>query len=139
MKYLFDTDHISILQARTGAEFTSIVGHLKKVVQSDVCVSVVSFHEQVIGCHSFINRNRKQDEIIRGYSMLDQVLRSYSAISVLPYERFAASEFDRLRAGGVRIGTMDLRIAVNAIGEVVGKTTNEDILDAIFSQFCIGK
>jgi tRNA modification GTPase len=34
---------------------------------------------------------------------------------------------------------MDLRIAVNAIGEVVGKTTTEDLLDMIFSQFCIGK
>jgi len=34
---------------------------------------------------------------------------------------------------------MELRIATNAIGEVVGKTTTEDLLDAIFSQFCIGK
>jgi tRNA modification GTPase len=34
---------------------------------------------------------------------------------------------------------MDLRIAVNAIGEIVGKTTTEDLLDTIFSQFCIGK
>lgn len=34
---------------------------------------------------------------------------------------------------------LDLRIAVNAVGEIVGKTTTEDLLDAIFSQFCIGK
>jgi tRNA modification GTPase len=34
---------------------------------------------------------------------------------------------------------MDLRIAMNAIGEIVGKTTTEDLLDSIFSQFCIGK
>ena len=34
---------------------------------------------------------------------------------------------------------MDLRIAFNAVGEVVGKTTTEDLLDSIFSQFCIGK
>ncbi len=34
---------------------------------------------------------------------------------------------------------MDLRIAVNAIGEIVGRTTTEDLLDSIFSQFCIGK
>jgi tRNA modification GTPase len=33
----------------------------------------------------------------------------------------------------------DLRIAVNAVGEVVGQTATEDLLDAIFSQFCIGK
>jgi len=34
---------------------------------------------------------------------------------------------------------MDLRIAVNAVGEIVGKTSTEDLLDSIFSQFCIGK
>ncbi len=34
---------------------------------------------------------------------------------------------------------MDLRIAANAVGEVVGKTTTEDLLDSIFSQFCLGK
>lgn len=33
----------------------------------------------------------------------------------------------------------DLRVAVNAIGEVVGETTTEDLLDRIFSTFCLGK
>ena len=39
----------------------------------------------------------------------------------------------------LELAAMDLRIAVNAIGEIVGKTTTDDLLDAIFSQFCIGK
>src|SRR5688572_4155425 len=39
----------------------------------------------------------------------------------------------------LELSAMDLRIATNAIGEIVGKTTTEDILDSIFSQFCIGK
>ncbi len=34
---------------------------------------------------------------------------------------------------------LELHIAVNAVGEIVGKTTTEDLLDSIFSQFCIGK
>jgi tRNA modification GTPase len=33
----------------------------------------------------------------------------------------------------------DLRIAVNAIGEITGQTATEDLLDVIFKQFCIGK
>jgi tRNA modification GTPase len=45
-----------------------------------------------------------------------------------------------LRAGEpIDLAASDLRLAVNAIGEVVGKTTTEDILDSIFSQFCLGK
>jgi tRNA modification GTPase len=33
----------------------------------------------------------------------------------------------------------DLRLGLNAVGEVVGKTTTDDLLDRIFSQFCLGK
>lgn len=34
---------------------------------------------------------------------------------------------------------LDLRIAVNAVGEIVGHTATEDLLDVVFRQFCIGK
>ena len=47
---------------------------------------------------------------------------------------------EALRAGAtLELTALDLRIAVNAIGEIVGQTTTEDLLDMIFSQFCIGK
>jgi tRNA modification GTPase len=39
----------------------------------------------------------------------------------------------------LELAAMDLRIAVNAIGEIVGKTTTDDLLDSIFTQFCLGK
>ena len=39
----------------------------------------------------------------------------------------------------LELAALDLRIAVNAVGEIVGKTTTEDLLDSIFSQFCLGK
>ncbi len=42
-------------------------------------------------------------------------------------------------AWSLEIVAMELRIAVDAIGEVVGQTSTEDLLDRIFSQFCIGK
>lgn len=34
---------------------------------------------------------------------------------------------------------VDLRISLDGLGDIVGKTTTEDILDRIFSQFCVGK
>jgi tRNA modification GTPase len=39
----------------------------------------------------------------------------------------------------LEVVAMELHIATNAVGEIVGKTTTEDLLDSIFSQFCIGK
>jgi tRNA modification GTPase len=45
-----------------------------------------------------------------------------------------------LRANAsLELPAFELRVAVGAVGEVVGKTTTEDLLDLIFSQFCIGK
>jgi tRNA modification GTPase len=34
---------------------------------------------------------------------------------------------------------LDLRVALDAIGEITGKVVTEDILDKIFSEFCVGK
>jgi tRNA modification GTPase len=47
---------------------------------------------------------------------------------------------DTLRADAtLELIAFDLRVAANAVGEIVGKTTTEDLLDKIFSTFCIGK
>jgi tRNA modification GTPase len=35
--------------------------------------------------------------------------------------------------------TLDLSRALHSLGEIVGETTTEDVLNRIFSQFCIGK
>jgi len=55
--------------------------------------------------------------------------------------RLAARQAAEALAGEatLELVAMDLRIAANAVGEIVGKTTTEDLLDSIFSTFCIGK
>lgn len=35
--------------------------------------------------------------------------------------------------------SIDINLAYRALGEITGTTTNEEILDAIFSKFCLGK
>ena len=35
--------------------------------------------------------------------------------------------------------TLDLKSAINALEELMGSVCSEDLLDVVFSQFCIGK
>ena len=35
--------------------------------------------------------------------------------------------------------SIDIREALDALGELVGDVTNEDILNSIFEKFCVGK
>jgi tRNA modification GTPase len=53
----------------------------------------------------------------------------------------ALREADReIQSGSfTEIISQQIRMGVDALGEIVGKTTSEDILNRIFSQFCIGK
>ena len=40
---------------------------------------------------------------------------------------------------GLEFAAADLHSALDSVGEIVGLTTADDILDVIFSQFCVGK
>jgi tRNA modification GTPase len=44
-------------------------------------------------------------------------------------------------AGGVPTDLLagDLTTALNALGEIIGERVGDDLLDLIFSRFCIGK
>jgi tRNA modification GTPase len=43
------------------------------------------------------------------------------------------------QSSGEEFLAVDLRSCLNALGEIVGETTPDDLLGQIFSDFCIGK
>jgi tRNA modification GTPase len=72
--------------------------------------------------------------------MLEVMINSRHQEALARARAATARAIEALQAGQtLELVAMDLRIAVNAIGEIVGKTSTEDLLDTIFSQFCIGK
>ena len=81
----------------------------------DFSLSAVSFHEQTLGAHNFINRAQTNTDTIRGYNLLIEILQGFASAPVLPFDAEAISIFDELRSQKVRVSTMDLRIASIAL------------------------
>ena len=46
---------------------------------------------------------------------------------------------ENINFNDVSLAAEDVRAAINEISEITKKTDNEDILDIIFNEFCIGK
>lgn len=115
MKYLLDTDHISFLQRRSGSEFTRLIARMGQRSSADFALSIVSFHEQVLGAHNFINRAQTNADMIRGYALLLEILQGFATAPILLFDAGAIAVFEALRGQRVRISTMDLRIAAIAI------------------------
>jgi len=60
--------------------------------------------------------------------------------SLLKVEASLESFSDSVRSGiSPELLAIDLRDALDAMGQITGETTPDDILDLIFGQFCIGK
>ncbi len=89
---------------------------LKKCLFREATGCETSYSQGAVAINS-----RHRQGLVRCQSALEEAIRLLD--SAEPIELLAA----------------ELHIAVNAIGELLGKTTTDDLLNSIFSQFCIGK
>ena len=110
MRYLLDTDHISILQKQSGPEYTALMARIAQVRRADLAFCIVSFHEQVLGCNSYIAQAKLRPisfAVIRcsteSYPRLPPRWCCLSTLMLLPFSTVCAQR--------VRVATMDLRIA----------------------------
>ena len=115
MDALLDTDHFSILQQRREPECSNLEKRMQSFPSPLIKTSIVSFQEQARGWLAWIHRARKPAELLKGYYFLQELLRYYHMFEVLPFDAAALTEYDRLRALKIRIGTRDLRIAAIAL------------------------
>ena len=113
--YLFDTDHLGILQHRTSPECQHILQRMQGHNDEDFFVSIVSFHEQVLGWNAYIARAKDVSGAIRAYGRFQQILIDFATAQVLAFDQPATNQFDQIRAQRLRIGTMDMRIAAIAL------------------------
>jgi tRNA(fMet)-specific endonuclease VapC len=113
--FIIDSDHLAILQRRSGSEYLQLLGRLNRFDRTAFYLTIVSFHEQIGGWQQYIARARDSAGVVRGYRKLEILLTDFADAQVLPFSDSAAEIFDELRRQKIRVATMDLRIASIAI------------------------
>jgi len=113
--FLLDTDHLVIVQQATQPEFGRLAEKMAGYEGSDFFVSIVTFHEQILGWSTYLSRAKTQDSVVRAYDKFRRILVDFSTLQVLSFDGAAAEAFDSLRNRRVRVGTMDVRIAATAL------------------------
>lgn len=111
MRYLLDTDHLSIIQQETGQDYVNLSNRMAQHPLSDFTVSIVTLHEQLLGSHTYINRARNSDEVVKGYEMMARIRKDFTILPIVPFDRAAATVFDSLPSQRIQLATMDMRIA----------------------------
>ena len=94
MKYLFDTDHLSILQRQTGKDYDNLLTRMTRYPLSDFAVSTVTFHEQMLGCHAYINRARNTNDVVKGYEMMVRLVSDFKVLPLVSFDAGAALIFN---------------------------------------------
>jgi tRNA modification GTPase len=84
-------------------------------------------HERAIA-HCDSNSSSVKIQSSRHRDLLKKTLENVES-GHLAYEKLLGSE----------LVAVDLRTALNYLGEIIGLTTTDDVLNTIFSKFCIGK
>jgi tRNA(fMet)-specific endonuclease VapC len=125
--YLLDSDHLTILWYDQDKSYEALLSRLADHSDDQFAVSIVTVEEQLRGWLAYVAKATGVDGAIKGYSKLREVIQRFSEVNVLDYDIKAADVFVEMRSQGVRVGTMDLRIAAIAIANDLTLLTRNTI------------
>jgi tRNA(fMet)-specific endonuclease VapC len=115
MRYLLDTDHLSILQRQTGENYNNLARRMAQHPLSDFAISIVTFHEQMLGSHAYINRARTPNEVVKGYEIMARIVSDFKVLPIASFDAGAAMEYTELESQRIQLAKMDARIAAIAL------------------------
>jgi len=117
---ILDTDHLSALEYRAAPSAFALQARLESLSPDEIATTAISVEEQMRGWLGLIRRYPDVHRQVPSYERLIRLFDFFAQWQILPFDQAAADQFTRLRRQGIRIGTMDLKIA--AIVAVRGGT-----------------
>lgn len=112
---VLDTDHVVALKYTDSRQSAALSDRLIASSDQDIATTVVTIEEQMRGWLALINRSADVGSHIPAYERLVDLFTFFARWKIVPFDGSAAAEFKRLRKQGIRIGTMDLKIAAVAL------------------------
>ena len=159
--YLFDigTDNLNeeindireLRETHPNARFIAVANKIDQIESSEALMEKVSqgTSAEVIGISALDGKGidqlkQRMGELVKELNKLHEAsvlitsLRHYEALRNAADALQNASELIE-RESETELIAFELRSALDYVGEITGKVVNEEILNTIFSRFCIGK
>jgi tRNA(fMet)-specific endonuclease VapC len=103
VRYLLDTDHLSILQRQAGQDYSNLSTRMTHYPLSDFAISTVTFHEQMLGIHAYINRAHSVNDVVKGYKMMARLVSDFKVLPLVSFDLSAATAFNQLQSQRLQI------------------------------------
>ena len=107
--YIFDTDHLSILQ-RQGNSAQPLL-HRLQLNTYPIAATVINYEEQTRGWMKYFAQAKNLEQQVIAYQRLQQHAINYCSITLLPFDLRSSEHYQQLRKQYPRLDTMDLKIA----------------------------
>ena len=149
--YLFDINDFNKTQIIDNLNFIKtkdlevvLVGNKTDLNKSEI----KEFEGEIIYCSLLNNKGTDQilNSILHKIKKWKNLNHEFVITNQRHYEAFTNTlESIRLIKAGIQskisgeLLSIDIKSALNSLGEITGEITNEDLLDSIFKDFCIGK
>lgn len=112
---VLDTDHISVLKYRDHPRSAALRARMKAIGWNEMVVSAVSVEEQMRGWLAKLSQLRRPRDQIPAYVELVGLFAFFNDWRIIAFDDRSVDVFEGLRRQGIRIGTMDLKIAAIAM------------------------
>jgi tRNA(fMet)-specific endonuclease VapC len=112
---LLDTDHLTLLSYPTNPRSQALTARMSASIDQQIGTTIISVEEQWRGWFAVVGRLREVRRQVRAYQELVELHAFLSNWTIVPFDDRAADHFEQIRADGVRIGSMDVKIASIAL------------------------
>jgi tRNA(fMet)-specific endonuclease VapC len=111
LRYLFDTDHLTLYDHATVAVWQ----HFSVQPLGSVGLSPVSVEEYLRGRLAALSRHQSGPQQALAYARLVDSLQLFAQFPIISFDQACESQYQQLRRLRLRIGSQDMRIAAVAM------------------------